>query len=432
MGKVFKIEYPVTGKIAALKLLDPNPFLLSLLGKEDIEEMFTREAVTMAGIRHPNIVDILDFDRFDGKLYYIMSFYCNNLGLMIGEGYETDHESRIVPVERALFYSIQTLKGLSRLHEDGIIHRDIKPFNLLVTDFDTVKICDFGLSKLRGEIRKDPESLKIGSPHYAAPEQEKDPDSADARSDLYSAGVMLYRMLTGRLPMKPVASPSQFNPDLDKDWDDWFLRAVRRKPEERYASAGAFVEALETVKGMWLQKKERICSAPSLLFGEHDTVKAPFAIRSKPEKISRDKASETFHVDHLMRPFHFMDNSFIRLSPDVIFDEATNLLWQVSGTRFPVNWENAHQYIGRLNRDAFHGYKSWRMPTINELLSILSPLPKGEGHCADPIFDQTQKWLWSCDRCTFISAWYMSLDLGFISFNDRSSYYYVKGVCSKP
>ena len=116
MGKVYKIEYPVTGKVAALKHLDPNPLLVDLIGMEKIENLFTSEAVTMAKLRHPNIVEIWDYDRFEGKLYYIMDFYCNNLGTMIGESYVTERNSRVISIDKAFHYTGQTLSGLSCLH----------------------------------------------------------------------------------------------------------------------------------------------------------------------------------------------------------------------------------------------------------------------------------------------------------------------------
>ena len=89
MGKVFKIQYPVTGKIGALKYLDPNPLLISVMGQDAVEALFTQEAMTMAKIRHPNILELFDFDRSEGKLFYTMDFYCNNLGQLMGESMET-------------------------------------------------------------------------------------------------------------------------------------------------------------------------------------------------------------------------------------------------------------------------------------------------------------------------------------------------------
>ena len=87
MGKVFKVEYPVTRKIGALKLLEPEPLLTTLMGEQGVEDLFVAEAVTLASVRHPHVVEILDFDRFEGKPYYTMGFYSNNLGSLMGESY---------------------------------------------------------------------------------------------------------------------------------------------------------------------------------------------------------------------------------------------------------------------------------------------------------------------------------------------------------
>jgi serine/threonine protein kinase len=178
MSKVYKVKLPVIGKLAALKVLDPDPLLIDLMGVEKVKELFISEAVTMANLRHPNIVGISTFDDSDGKFSYLMDYYCNNLGVMIGESYRTDEPSRVISVDKAIHYTRQTLEGLACLHHAGIIHRDIKPYNILITDQDIAKICDFGLSKRRGELFEGPSNLNVGSPWYAAPEQEEKPISA--------------------------------------------------------------------------------------------------------------------------------------------------------------------------------------------------------------------------------------------------------------
>ena len=200
MGKIFKVEHPLIGKIFALKLLDPDPLLVSLMGRDKITAMFRTEAVTIAGLRHPNIVEILDYDESGDKPFFLMEYYVNNLGIMIGESFRTEQASRIIKIEKTIRYMSQTLDALNCMHQAGIIHRDIKPHNLLLTDFDTVKVCDFGLSKLRGEEYGGPSSLKLGSAWYAPPEQEEDPDSVNVSADLYAVGITIYRMLTGVLP----------------------------------------------------------------------------------------------------------------------------------------------------------------------------------------------------------------------------------------
>lgn len=145
-------------------------------------------------LMHENIADIRDFDSDEqGNPFYIMEYYCNNLGVMIGEHYRVEETSRILDPEKIFLYGSEILDGLGCLHHAGIVHRDIKPYNILITDQDTPKICDFGLSRVRGETFPSAHVLNVGSPYYAAPEQIADPESADQRADLYSVGVMLFR-----------------------------------------------------------------------------------------------------------------------------------------------------------------------------------------------------------------------------------------------
>ncbi len=430
MGKVYKIKHPVTGKIGAMKCLSPNPILVSLLGMTAIEEMFAKEAVTMAAIRHPHVVEILDYDCVDGQPYYIMDYYCNNLGTMIGESYETEKPSRTLGLDKAVDYTRQILSGISRLHFSSLIHRDIKPFNILVTDTDQVKICDFGLSKLRHESMKGHRSLKVGSPYYAPPEQEEHPDSVDFSADLYAVGVMLYRMVTGRLPASPAILPSRFNRDLDESWDQFILKAIHPSPDRRYNDAERMGKDLETLEQNWIKRKQAICAAPAWFFDEPAGPDETHVLRSRPVKIHWTCAPSVFKTDDLMRPAPYILNRFETQTCETVADHATGLVWQTSGTRYPVRRAEAFRYVDALNKERFGGLSHWRLPTVNELLSLVNRTPEGKSHCETRVFDPRMKWLWSSDRCTFITGWYVNHELGFAGFNDFDSFYYVKAVCS--
>ena len=433
MSKVFKVELPVIGKIAALKVLDPNPQLIGLMGMANIRKLFVSEAIKMANLRHPNIVAIWDFDESEGKPFYLMDFVFNNLGIMIGETYRTERPSRIIRVDKAIHYTRQTLEGLAALHHSGIIHRDIKPFNILVTEQDRVKISDFGLSKLRGEAFNGPPNLKVGSPWYAAPEQETDPDRVDFSADLYSVGVTLYRMLTGTLPHKNVLAPSSQNPDLNTNWDLFFKKATALEPQRRFARAQDMLSQLDILEAEWKKKTDNTCdllpaySAPSSM---RDSFPTTATLRKTPLKLNPGQAKNKFGVDDLWRPVEYMQNDYDTHADGVINDRATGLLWQQSGSEYPFTWQHAHRYIGQLNRTRLGGIGTWRLPTVEELMSVLTPLPHGEDYCIEPAFDRTQKWLWSADRRSFTAAWYVSIDMGFISWQDFSSHYYVRGVSS--
>ena len=432
MGMVYKVRMPVVGKVVALKLLSPHPNLVALLGEKEVKRLFVTEAVTMAGLRHPNIVAIWDFHESGDLTYFVMEYFCNNLGVVIGETYRVEEPSRIVSVDKAIHYTRQILEGLSRLHQAGIIHRDIKPYNILVTDQDTVKITDLGLSKLRGETFQGPSNLMVGSPYYAAPEQEEDPNQVDVRADLYPVGVMLYRMLTGELPINAFRKLTECNSDLDPDWDSFVHRATMKDRKGRFESAKEMLKALDHLKIGWEDKKERVCRMPTTGLSKRADAALPRqALRSESIKAGLPQARETFGVDARWRPANYITNDFRVNQDGTVSDQATGLVWQQAGSDHPMTWHEAHDYVERLKQTRFARRSCWRLPTVNELMSLLTDVPRAGDLCIEPIFDQNERWLWSSDRRSFVAAWYVSVDLGYISWQDFSCYYYVRAVCSE-
>lgn len=436
MSRVYKVKVPVIGKIAALKILSPDPLVAKLMDTRKLRELFTNEAMIMAELRHPNIVDVWDFDEADGNLFYIMDYYCNNLGTMIGETYRTELPSRVIRLDKTIHYTRQILDGIARLHYAGIIHRDIKPFNVLVTEQDNVKISDFGLSKLRGETFEGPGNLNVGSPYYAAPEQEQNPDDADFSSDIYPVGVMLYRMLTGELPPEDRSSmkmPSFFNPDLDENWDRLIMKALSKDRNERFSEVKEMAGNLEYLADQWQKKKENVCQiSDPVLVGEpngESSEMVSFTYRRERIKVCPSDAKSVFSLDDLWRPKKYINQTLVDNLNGTITDPGSGLIWQQSGCPYPVTWQQAENYIKRLNEDRFAGLDCWELPTIDELISLLTQTPHGIDFCIQPIFDQTQKWLWSCDLRSFMAAWYVNVELGFIAWHDFTGYYYVRAVC---
>lgn len=435
MGKVFKVRLPIINKIAALKLLDPDPLVAKLMGIEKLRALFIREAVTMAGLNHPNIVAVYDFDEHDGKPFFVMDYYPNNLGTILGEHYTVEDSSRRILVDKALDYTFQTLNGLDCLHDAQILHRDIKPFNLLVTGQDTIKICDFGLSKLRNEAFAGPANLNVGSPYYAAPEQEDDPDSVDVRTDLYPVGVMLYRMLTCRLPYlndfdRRYLPPSHINPDLDARWDDFFTSAIAWRRRERFANVGTMKNALTELQSHWQKHKEMSCAKPDLVTDPPPyTVQGHISpLRRTPRKLSPHQAAKCFDLDGLWQPKKYTHNQFVFPNEKTLSDETTGLTWQKSGSGYARTWRKAHLYIQQLNEEAYGGIRNWRLPTIDELISLLKPSAQGSTLCIETAFDPTQKWIWSVDRRSYVSAYYVDIELGFVGWQDFSAPFYVRAV----
>ena len=435
MGSVYKVRLPAIDKIAALKILDPDPLLIKILGYQKIHDLFVAEARIMAGLDHPNIVGIHDFDQAHGRPFYTMAYYADNIGAIMGESYRIEQPSRVLPAETALDVVRQTLCGLACLHAAGIVHRDIKPFNLLVTSNDTVKICDFGLSKIRKEHYGGPSHLKVGSPFYAAPEQEKDPDSAGPAADLYPVGIMLYRMLTGCLPEHPphhpeYLPPSRLNTDLDSIWDDFIARAAAIDLQERFSDAQSMRQALERVKDHWLARKERTCRLKGVDKHIQQSIRTGLPLRNTPIKSAPSEAAVHFGLDDLWRPLVYTPGIYESAFPEIVTDRSTGLVWQRSGSHQTLTWPQAHTYVQHLNDNRFCSRSNWRLPTIDELTTLLRPPPQGRDLCIAPHFNPRQRRLWSIDRRSFTAAYYVNVDLGFVGWQDFSAPYYVRAVSS--
>ena len=152
MARVYKVEIPVIGKIAALKRMEPPALLMQLMTPEKLRRMFTAEAVTMAQLRHPNLVDVWDFDEDRGRPFYLMDYFCNNLGVILGESHRYEAASPGGPPgQGGPLHDSGSGGDWMRCTTPASSTGTSSPFNILVTDQDTVKISDFGLSRLRGE-----------------------------------------------------------------------------------------------------------------------------------------------------------------------------------------------------------------------------------------------------------------------------------------
>lgn len=428
MSTVYKVAMPVTDKIVALKLFNPPELLIDIVGEKELRRLFTAEAVTMARLRHPHIVDVWDFDHHDGRPFFIMEYFCNNLGHMIGEGDDPSQPGRSIDAERVFNYGEQLLDGLSCLHQAGIIHRDIKPYNLLITDQDTVKIADFGLSKLHGENLPAQQSIRIGSPFYAAPEQEKDPENVDERADLYAAGVTLFRLLHGMMPnaSRTITTTSDTE-ELFLPWREFFKQAMSPNRKDRHHSATVMLGELLQIKKQWLQQRSDYCRIFAPTFDEEQPPDVLIRLRSEPIIITPSKAKSFFKVDPLWRPKRFITNDFHDNNDGTIRDSSTGLTWQQKGSEFPMTWPQSLDYVDALNLNNWSGRNRWRLPTVDELLSLLD-IPDDTKYCRQSLFSQKQKWLWSKDCLSSRASWYMNMEMGCLAWQDHSCCYFVRAV----
>ncbi len=272
MGVVYRARDPVIGRVVALKTIElPD----EIPGEEraDSLERFAREARAAGLLSHPNIVTIYDVGKAggDGSSYIAMEFVeGRTLRQMVPHGQRK-------PSEEILRIALQVARALDYAHRRGIIHRDVKPANILIRDDGLVKLADFGVARLESsELTRTGQS--VGSPSYVAPEMLLD-QPVDGRADLFSLGVILYEVLTGEKPFRgenlaslyrqilseTPALPSTRNAAIPREWDTIILRLLEKKPEDRYPGAVHLIEDLRR-----LEKGVPLCSelTPSLAQAE--------------------------------------------------------------------------------------------------------------------------------------------------------------------
>lgn len=224
MGAVYKAWQEALARWVAVKILPPK-----FSAEPGFAERFQTEARAMAKLNHTNIVGVYDFGITPGgHLYLVMEWV---------EGRSLHHliHNTNLPPRKAMNLAIQLCEALSFAHEHGIIHRDIKPGNIMVNDADHVKVADFGLARPPNEAEED---NPMGTPDYAAPEI-RGGNVTDHRVDIYAAGVVLYEMLAGRVPENPRRPVTLFT-KVSPRWDEIIARAIHPDPGKRYQDAGEF------------------------------------------------------------------------------------------------------------------------------------------------------------------------------------------------
>ncbi len=238
MGFVFKARQPKLDRLVALKILAET-----LSADSSFAERFTREGRALARLNHPNIVTIHDFGQAGAFFYLLMEF-------VDGVNLRQAMQARQVTSAEALAIVPQICEALQYAHSEGILHRDIKPDNILLDAKGRVKIADFGIAKLLNETSGQ-DSLTgsgatLGTVHYMAPEQIERPNEVDHRADIYSLGVVFYEMLTGELPIGRFPAPSEKS-SVDPRLDKVVFKTLAKEPAKRPQSAGELGTEVQTI-----------------------------------------------------------------------------------------------------------------------------------------------------------------------------------------
>jgi len=248
MALVYKARDLLLNRYVAVKVLRQQ-----FTHDEDFVKRFRREAQAAASLSHPNIVSIYDVGQVDDTHYIVMEYIDGaNLNEII-------RERAPFQADEAVKIAAQICDALEHAHQNQIIHRDIKPHNILIGNNGRVKVTDFGIARAVTSSTITQTGSVIGSVHYFSPEHAKGVATGE-KSDLYSLGIVLYQMLTGRLPFlgespisvalkhlqEPFEQPREVNPYIPQSVENVILRAMRKNPHERYQSAREMLRDLET------------------------------------------------------------------------------------------------------------------------------------------------------------------------------------------
>jgi serine/threonine-protein kinase len=230
---------------------------LELANDGELLARFQREAHILLNLSDPHIVRIVDYGN-DTNMHYIVMDYIDGQSLK----YYMINDGPMDPL-RALNYTYQIAEGLSTAYKQGVVHRDIKPQNILINSRDMIKITDFGLARSRETVTLTQSNVFMGTAYYISPEQAESGRSADTRSDLYSVATVLFEMLTSHPPFQgetavdivikhmneKVPSICRLRPGLPMELDLFMQKALAKSPVDRYATPQEFITAIEQLQG---------------------------------------------------------------------------------------------------------------------------------------------------------------------------------------
>jgi eukaryotic-like serine/threonine-protein kinase len=234
IAEIYRGRQESLGRDVAIKILAAN-----LVTDADIVRRFERESMVIARLNHPNIVHVIDKGKAGGRYYFVME-------LVDGTSLREVIDSPRINLATKLDMIVQVCKGLDYAHKNGVIHRDIKPTNVLIDRNGNAKVADFGIAQMIGAGETDMTSSDVimGTLSYMSPEQKTSSTNVDQTTDIYALGVMIYEILAGRKPLGHFKLPTEVNPEIPRGFDTIVLKCLAQEPKDRFQTAVELKDAI--------------------------------------------------------------------------------------------------------------------------------------------------------------------------------------------
>jgi len=345
MGVVYKALDLKLNRLVALKFLAPD-----LAASAEARERSIQEATALSLLNHPHIATLFDIEEVDGKRFLVLEYLAG--GTLKDRLEAINRDGHQFPIEEMLDYARQTAEGLAHAHRRGIIHRDLKTSNLMLTEEGQLKITDFGIAKLNQFGGSTAPGTLIGTPRYMSPEQAEGSE-LDSRSDIFSLGVVLFELTTGRLPFQaesrdelllkllklPAPALSAFRSDVPAGLEAIVAKMMMKHPSARYQTADDLKADLQMLRSRLLERTRSLARKPTGLraWNRRWMVATPAAalvlagsayLFLSPWPVERRLAVLPFRCSHDDR----LDESFC----NGLFEVATTKLSELDGNRFIV------------------------------------------------------------------------------------------------
>lgn len=330
MAYVYKGKCKLLNRYVAIKVLKED-----YLEDENFVRKFKRESQAAASLSHPNILNIYDvgIDKVEGKdVHYIVMEYIDGKTLK-----DIINENGSLEEERVINYGIQIAEALQNAHKNHIIHRDIKPQNIMITEDDRVKVTDFGIARAVTSSTLTTTSSALGSVHYFSPEQARG-GYTDVKSDIYSLGIVLYEMITGKMPydgetpisvalkhvQENIVPPREVNQNISQDLENIILKCVKKLQIDRYPNVEELLKDLKRV-GTGMVPSPDIFKNSDTVLGDDSTKFIPIVTedikdeesilmgdKSKPTKANREKnRKKRSTIAAIVLAFLFVTTAFV-------------------------------------------------------------------------------------------------------------------------